>query len=70
MGDIKKVRVETYEGTIESAKKVIESFNLQNHQYYLDVRTNQLYLNSIGLRLNPGDCYHIPLKPEKFEAIG
>jgi hypothetical protein len=72
MGDIEvqMVKVQTYEGTIESAAKVIEGFNLKNHQYFLDVRTGQLYLHAIGLRLNKGDCYHLPIKPEKFEAVG
>lgn len=70
MGDIEiqRVKVEIYEGTIESAKKVIESLELD--QYFLDVLTGDLYLHSLGLRLRAGDCYHVPLPPEKFEAIG
>jgi hypothetical protein len=70
MDKLEKVLSKRYTGTIESAADIVSTFNLENHQYHLDVRTSQLYIHPLGLRFSVGDYYYVPVKSEKFEAIG
>jgi len=65
---IEKYIVKEYDGTMESAQDLVNDMKLENHEYFLDVRTRSIYIHSLGMRFQPGDNYKVRLLPE-FAAI-
>lgn len=69
MGDLEKVRVVEYKGDMSSLEDLITNLKLDPHDCRFNIITKEIYLHRLGLKLRPGDCYHLPIEPERFEAI-
>lgn len=70
MGDLVRVKIETYDGTLESAKAVLDNLNIPDDYYHFNIRSGRLVLIKFGLILRPGDCYQYRLPEQPIEAIG
>ena len=70
MTDIEIVTVNTYDGTMESLELMVKLLNLKPEDYHFNIITKCFFDHKHGLMLQPGDCYHSKIHPQKFNAIG
>jgi len=72
MNEIERVQVKTYSGTLESLREMIIDLKVKEHEYHFNALNGEITIikNRDSVRYRIGDCYQIPLPPEKFEAIG
>jgi len=68
--EIERVRVKTYDGSVESAKEVLKDLNVESNDYHYDIHNGLLILHSKGYVLQEGDSYHCKIPNEEFKAIG
>ena len=71
MGDVEVqiFKVETYDGTLESAKAVLDNMKIADDFYHFNIRSGHLVLIKFGLVLKPGDSYQYKLPPQPFKTI-
>lgn len=69
MSELETVKTEQYDGSIESALKLIENLGIAEGNYYYDLKDKYIILHSRGWLFRAGDNYSYRL-PEHFEAIG
>lgn len=70
MDKIERFQIKEYDGTKEAALQVLKDLKVKDDFYHFNLENGQLFLHSKGLILNPGDCYEVRTKNEKFEAVG
>ncbi len=63
-----RYEVEKYDGTLESAKKLVEDLKLQEHEYHFNVTNSSIIIHKLGVLFMPGDHYHYRLT-EEFKVI-
>lgn len=69
MGDIAKVQVVEYRGDMSSLEDLIKNLRLDPQECHFNIITKEIYLRNLGMKLRPGDYYHVAIPPERFEAI-
>jgi hypothetical protein len=67
--DVEIITVNTYDGTMESLEVMVITLKLKSQDYHFDIEKKRMYIHSLDLILEPGDCYYSKQKPQKFEAI-
>lgn len=62
------VKIEFYDGTMESLENIVKNLKLQDKTYHFNVITKEFYIHHLGTIYKPGDCYQY-LVNEKLYAI-
>ncbi len=66
---MEKWKMQTYDGSLESAKELVKNLLLKPFDYYYDVETGQITIPSRGIVYKEGASYTYRI-PENFEVIG
>jgi len=67
--DVEIITVNTYDGTMKSLEAMIIALEIKSQNYHFDIETKRMYIHTLDLILEPGDCYYSKSKPQKFEVI-